>query len=152
MIRRNIIANAVGGTTTLLLNLLVTPFLITILGAEAYGLLGLIASLQILFAVLDLGLSTTIVKEIASDTSPDRADTHGLVGTLAVVYWGIALTLGGALFLSADWIVSNPTSRPNINANSAASIQSGRAVPGGVTFCASTLTRPSRNTCEEVAP
>jgi len=105
MIRRNIIANAVGGTTTLLLNLLVTPFLIRILGAEAYGLLGLIASLQILFAVLDLGLSTTIVKEIASDTSPGRADTHGLVGTLAVVYWGIALTLGAALFLSADWIV-----------------------------------------------
>ena len=106
MIRRNIIANAIGGTATLLLNLLVTPFLLKILGAEAYGLLGLIASLQIVFAVLDLGLSTTIVREIASDTSTGRADTHALVSTLALVYWGIALALGVTLFLSADWIVT----------------------------------------------
>ena len=106
MIRRNIIANAIGGTATLLLNLLVTPFLLKILGAEAYGLLGLIASLQIVFAVLDLGLSTTIVREIASDTSTGRADTRALVSTLALVYWGIALALGITLFLSADWIVT----------------------------------------------
>ena len=106
MIRRNILANAVGGTTAILLNLLVTPFLIRILGAEAYGLLGLMTSLQILFAVLDLGLSTTIVKEIASDTSPDRSATRSLVRTLAAVYWGVAVALGAALFLSADAIVS----------------------------------------------
>jgi O-antigen/teichoic acid export membrane protein len=105
MIRRNILANAVGGTATLLLNLLVTPFVLGILGPEAYGLLGLMTSLQIIFAVLDLGLSTTIVKEIASDTSHGRSATRGLVSTLAAVYWGIALTLGATLFLAADWIV-----------------------------------------------
>jgi O-antigen/teichoic acid export membrane protein len=105
VIRRNIVANTVGGSATLLLNLLVTPFLIRILGAEAYGLLGLMTSLQIVFAVLDLGLSTTIVKEIASDTSLERSATRGLVSTLAVIYWGIALALGATLFLEADWIV-----------------------------------------------
>ena len=35
MIRRNIFANAVGGSTSILLNLLITPFLLEILGAEA---------------------------------------------------------------------------------------------------------------------
>jgi O-antigen/teichoic acid export membrane protein len=106
MIQRNILANALGGTTALLLNLLVTPYLLGILGAEAYGLLGLITSLQILFAVFDFGLSTTIVKEIASDTSADRGATRGLIGTLAVVYWGIALILGAALYLNAGWIAT----------------------------------------------
>jgi O-antigen/teichoic acid export membrane protein len=106
MIRRNIVANALGGTAAILLNVLITPYLIRILGAEAYGLLGLIASLQILSAVLDLGLSTTIVKEIASDTSPDRSATRSLVGTLAFVYWGIALGLGAALYVNADWIAT----------------------------------------------
>jgi len=106
MIRRNILANAVGGSATLLLNLIVTPFLIRILGAEAYGLLGLMTSLQIVFAVLDLGLSTTIVKEIASDTSADRSATHGLVGTLALVYWSVALALGAVIFFEANWIAT----------------------------------------------
>jgi O-antigen/teichoic acid export membrane protein len=105
MIRRNIVANAIGGTAALLLNLIVTPFLLKILGAEAYGLLGLMTSLQILFAVLDLGLSTTIIKEIASDASPDRSDTRALVRTLALVYWSIAVVLGAALFLGAGALV-----------------------------------------------
>lgn len=107
MIRRNIVANAAGGTTVIALNLLVTPYLIGILGAEAYGLLGLMTSLQIMFAVFDLGLSTTVVKEVASDTSHGRAATRSLVQTLSVVYWSIATALGVALFLSAHWLVTN---------------------------------------------
>lgn len=107
MVRRNILANAVGGSVAILLNLLVTPFLIRILGAEAYGLLGLIASLQVMFGVLDLGLSTTIVREIAGDVSPGHESSRSLVQTMATIYWLVAALLGGGLFLGSGWVVEH---------------------------------------------
>ena len=42
------------------------PIYLRYIGPEAYGLIGVFASLQVVLSLLDSGLSTTLNKEIAS--------------------------------------------------------------------------------------
>lgn len=104
VVGRNILANALGGSWVVVLSLVAIPFQIRILGSEAFGLLGFVASLQIFLMVLDFGLATTVNREIASDVSPDRGYSRDLVRTAAAVYWLIAVVVGVGLASSAGWI------------------------------------------------
>ncbi len=103
-VKRNILANVFGGGWGLLLSLVTVPIQLRILGAEAYGLVGLIASLQVILVILDFGLTTTVIHEVASDTSADRQTSRELVQTSATVYWIIAALVGAAFALGSDWI------------------------------------------------
>ena len=109
MIRRNIVANACGGAWTVLLTLALIPIQTRLLGVEAYGLLSFMAALQGLAAILDLGLSTTAIREIASDRSPGRRASEALIRTLHAISWlvggGVGLALcAGAGLIARDWI------------------------------------------------
>jgi O-antigen/teichoic acid export membrane protein len=101
-LKRNVIANLVGGAWIALLTLTIVPIQINLLGMESYGLIGFIATLQIVFSVLDLGLSTTVTRELAGDPSAGRAQTWPLVRTALTVYWSIAGLMGVVLLASAE--------------------------------------------------
>ena len=105
VVKRNIFANVLGGSWAILLNVVAIPFQAKILGAEDYGVLGFGASLQVALTVLDFGLSTTVIREIASDRSPDHRDSRELIQTVGTVYWLIAMVLGLGLALTASRIV-----------------------------------------------
>lgn len=107
MIGRNILANAFGGSSQAILTLLIIPIQIRVLGADAFGLLTFLASLQIIFSIFDLGLSPTIAREVATDASPDLRHSRDLLQTLSTGYAAIGLLLGGALLGSADWLVDH---------------------------------------------
>src|SRR5688572_24821877 len=107
VIKRNMVANAVGGAWSTLLNLVVIPLQVTILGVEAYCLLSWVVSLQIIFNIFDLGLSTTVVREIATDTSENYRESRALLQTINTGYWLIGFGLGALLFLSAGWLAQN---------------------------------------------
>jgi len=77
-----------------------------VLGVEGYGLLAFVASLQIIFSIFDLGLSPTIAREVAIDTSPGLRHSRELLQTLSVAYSGIGLILGGAVFVGASWLTT----------------------------------------------
>lgn len=105
-VKKNIIANFAGGAWSGLMGLIFVPFYIKLMGAEAYGLVGIFVSLQAIFAVLDLGLSQTLSREMArlsvNRTNADRmADT---VRTLEVIYWGTALCVAIVSVLMSDFI------------------------------------------------
>jgi len=110
-LQRNVIANFVGKGWAAVLGLAVVPLYIRILGIEAYGLVGFYITLQAVFAVLDLGLSTTLNRELARFSAlPDRAqDMRNLVRTLEVIYWGVAILIGGLVmalspFIARYWV------------------------------------------------
>ncbi len=109
MIRRNIVANACGGAWAVLLTLALIPIQTRLLGVETYGLLSFMAALQGLASILDLGLSTTAIREIASDRSPGRHASEPLIRTLHAISWlvagGVGLALcAGAGLIARDWI------------------------------------------------
>lgn len=107
MIGRNILANAIGGSWSTILYVLIVPIQIRTFGGDAYGLLAFVSTFHIIVGVFDLGLSPTITRELAIDTSPGHRHSRDLVRTLSAGYGAIGVVLGGSLILGADWLVNH---------------------------------------------
>ena len=106
MLRTNILANLIGSGWIALLTLVATPIQIHLLGVEAYGLVGLITVLQIVFATLDLGLSASVTQTIASDRSEGRKESAALTNSVGTIYAAMAVVIGALLWLTAGWIAT----------------------------------------------
>lgn len=111
VIKKNIVANFGGGAWTGIMNLVFVPLYIHFLGIEAYGLVGIFGTLLAIFALLDMGLSTTLNREMARLAAYEgRAqEMRDLVRTLEVPYWLVALFLGVivsalAPFIAYHWV------------------------------------------------
>jgi len=99
VIKQNIIANFGGKAWTALMSLAFIPLYIKFMGIESYGLVGIFASLLALFGLLDMGLSTTLNREMAMlSVMPQKAqEMRNLVRTLEIPYWGVAVFIGIAV-------------------------------------------------------
>jgi len=95
-LKRNIVANFAGNIWQAFMALAFIPLYIKFMGIESYGLIGVFAMIQAMFGVLDMGLSTTLNREMASLSAlPDRGqEMRNTVRTLEVIYWGVALLVG----------------------------------------------------------
>lgn len=107
-VKNNIAANLIAGVWITLLTAAITPLQVNFLGIESYGLIGFIATLQIVFSAFDLGLSSTLTREIASDISEGRKRSENLIRTASVIYWLFALFVGIVLagltsLIAANW-------------------------------------------------
>ena len=94
LVKRNIIANLLGGALLAALTVVITPLQINILGIEAYGVVGFITTLQIAFTAFDLGLSSTITRELAADPSANKQESTGLLRTASTIYGLTAVVIG----------------------------------------------------------
>jgi len=97
------------------------PLYIKFLGVEAYGLIGIYASLQILSGLLDMGLSGTMNREMARlSVLPGRQqEMRNLVRSLEIIYWGLALVIGIAViaispFIAHHWVRAEQLSTATI--------------------------------------
>lgn len=105
MIARNILFNVIGGSWAIVLYFVIIPVEIKFLGIDAFGLLAFISTLQVVFSLFDLGLSTTMAREVAIDATPTLSQTRDLLQTLFLAYTLIGVALGLTLILGADWLV-----------------------------------------------
>jgi O-antigen/teichoic acid export membrane protein len=110
-LKANIIANFAGNIWSSLIGIIFVPFYLKYIGAEAYGLIGIFASLQMVLSLLDSGLSITLNKELSrlSVLPHTHQQMRNLVKTLGSVYWGVAvlagvIALGLAPFLASSWV------------------------------------------------
>jgi len=78
------------------MSLAFVPLYIRFMGIESYGLIGIFATLQAMFSLLDMGLSTTLNREMARlSVLPGREqEMRNLVRTLEIVYWCVAILIG----------------------------------------------------------
>jgi hypothetical protein len=99
IIKQNIFANFAGNGWTALMSLAFVPLYIKFMGIESYGLVGIFVTLLALFGLLDMGLSTTLNRELARLSAlPDKAqDMRNLVRTLELPYWDMAFVIGIAV-------------------------------------------------------
>jgi O-antigen/teichoic acid export membrane protein len=105
-VKRNIVANFAATAWASLLSLALIPIYVHLIGVEAYGLVGLLPTLQALFVPLDLALSTTLNRElaVASTSQESRSAAIHVVRTIEVVYWMVALAFGLAVALGAGYL------------------------------------------------
>ena len=92
-----------------LLSILVVPLYIRFLGIEAYGLVGIFTSVQVLVSFLDLGLGATLIRELARLSGAERQlrPMRDLTWTFEVVYLGTAVLLGIVLALLAPLLAGH---------------------------------------------
>ena len=64
-IKLNAITNYIGQFYALGVAVIITPFYLQYLGAEAYGVVGFFIVMQNWLNLLDMGLSTTLVRQVA---------------------------------------------------------------------------------------
>lgn len=107
----NVIANLAGRILPGLLNLLFIPIYVRLLGVESYGLVGFYTTLYSLLPLLDLGLSTSLNREISrlSAGDGDLKPAGDIVRTLETVYWTGSLTacllvISLAPHIASSWI------------------------------------------------
>jgi len=103
---RNIAANFGGNVWTGVVGLIFVPLYIRFMGIEAYGLVGVFLGLQALFALLDMGLSNTLNREMArlSTLQGKAQEMRDLVRSLEVPYWAAGLTIACVVALAAPLI------------------------------------------------
>jgi len=101
-----ITANFAGTLWQALMGLAFIPLYIKYLGIESYGLIGIFATLQSIFALLDVGLGDTLTREMArlSVLPGKEQETRDLVRTLETIYWTIAVFAGMAVVASSPFI------------------------------------------------
>lgn len=116
-VKTNFFANLAGSGWTALVGLACTPLYIRFMGMEAYGLIGFYFTVQGVIQILDLGLSTTMIREMARYSVPQdkTGEARDFVRTLEVAYWGIGISLGCAVWYAAPYIASHWIRAGNIS-------------------------------------
>lgn len=120
-IRANIIANYAGTFWSTLMSLIFVPLYIHFMGIESYGLVGVFASLLGIFALLDMGLSATMNREMARLSAlPDTSQhSRDLTRTLEILYWGVAICIGASVIvlsgpIAHHWVNPKGLSRETV--------------------------------------
>src|SRR6267143_1824359 len=103
---RNVAWNVLGGAWAGVLVVLATPFYVSRLGLEGYGLVGLWLVMQVMIGLLDVGMGATVVKSFAGARQDEEG--HGfkrdLLRTREGFYWGVAFVLAVSLALTSGWV------------------------------------------------
>lgn len=116
-VRHNIIANFAGTVWTGIFSLAFIPIYVKIMGVEVYGLIGVFMSLSAVLALLDMGLSATMSRELSrlSVVEDSAQESQNLVRTFEVIYWGIGIFLGVIVILLAPLITKYWVSSTSIS-------------------------------------
>lgn len=104
----NLAAGVASTAWTAVVTICTVPLYLHYLGIEAYGLIGFYTALQAMFAILDLGLSQSMNREVARVHSEDELTrAKDLLHTLAFGYWTIAVVIAVGMWAGASWISRN---------------------------------------------
>lgn len=122
-VRRNILANYISQFYVLAIGILIVPFYIQYLGAEAYGLVAFYALLQMWLNLLNMGLTHTLARETARRQDPDREAQQAfqkMLNSLEFIFTAIFLVVAIGIYsfsdlISNEWLTSNELSPESVS-------------------------------------
>lgn len=118
-LKLNVLANFGGKAWSGLIQLVFVPLYIKFLGMEAFGLIGFFLMLRGLLSLLDLGLSTTLNRELARRAANGNAQAaRDLVRTIEWIYWSIAIVIAVGIIVVAPWIAGSWVNVKGLSAQS----------------------------------
>jgi O-antigen/teichoic acid export membrane protein len=108
VLRRNVLANLLGTGWLALLQILVVPVYVGLIGVEGFAIIGFHVTLQAAFRILELGLTPTINREFARyGVRPEAAlEARDFTRTFAAIYWMLGLVAGGIVWLAAPLLAT----------------------------------------------
>jgi O-antigen/teichoic acid export membrane protein len=106
-LRLNVLSNLIGTGWLALVQLLIVPAYLHLLGVEGYGVIGFYLTLQGTLRILDLGLSSTVNRELArySVSVQTSREARDFALTFEALYWAISLVLTVVIWMAAPALV-----------------------------------------------
>ncbi|HXX15498.1 MAG TPA: oligosaccharide flippase family protein [Candidatus Eremiobacteraceae bacterium] len=105
-VSKNILYNLVGQTLIVALTFWGTRLVFRQLGDEVLGILYFaIATNNVLVQVLDLGISSTLIREVSRHIATDREYVIQLTRTSVLFYWFSYAGLGLVVWFTVPWVV-----------------------------------------------
>ena len=110
-VKKNLLANYIGQFYLLVIAIIMVPFYLKYIGAEAYGLVGFFALIQSWIMLLDMGLSPTLLREVAKlkiNQTPRKLETFKyLFHSIEFIFIFIALFIIFFIVTFSSWISLN---------------------------------------------
>jgi O-antigen/teichoic acid export membrane protein len=109
MVKKNLIANYIGQVWVGLMGFIFAPLYITIVGVEAYGLIGIFALLQAWLSLLDMGMTPTLGREMArfKAGTHSRESIRDLLRSIEIIAILIAAVMSCSSILGANWMATS---------------------------------------------
>jgi O-antigen/teichoic acid export membrane protein len=108
-ISKNIAANFIGNIWQALMGIAFVPLYIRYLGVESYGLIGIFALLQAWLALLDMGMTPTLSREMARFTGGAHVaqSIRNLLRSIEVIGFVIAIFIAFGIWVVSGWLASD---------------------------------------------
>jgi O-antigen/teichoic acid export membrane protein len=105
---RNILYNLAGQAASLVLGFVAVRFVYRQLGSDAVGIIFFALTLNtVITASMDLGISSTVVREVAASRGSSNTHIIGLLRTASLFYWSSYVLLAFLLVIVSGPIVSS---------------------------------------------
>lgn len=108
--KRSVVSNTVlsyaGQAYTMLVGILIMPFYLGHLGAEAYGLIGFFAVMQAWLQLLDAGLSPSLVRAVAHQqgVAASQRNTGQLLRSFELIFLPLAALCCVGIAVASPWL------------------------------------------------
>jgi O-antigen/teichoic acid export membrane protein len=105
---RNVIYNVAGQGLVLLLSLIAVRFIFRRLGDDTFGIIFFnLVLVAVLTSALELGVLSTIVREVSSHFESQPDYIRALIGTASSLYWSAGLLLVAVIWVTAPLLVTH---------------------------------------------
>lgn len=104
---KNILYNLIGQGLLLVLSFVAVKYVFTRLGEDALGIIYFTLTMNtVLCAVLEMGISSTTVREVSSHFHNEPAYIRDLIRTASLFYWSAYVLLAVVIYFSAPILVA----------------------------------------------
>ncbi len=105
---KNVIYNVIGQGLVLLLSLIAVRFIFHRLGDDVFGIIFFnLVLTAVLTSALELGVLSTIVREVSSRFDSEPGYIHELIGTASLLYWAAGLLVVAVIWITAPLLVTH---------------------------------------------
>jgi O-antigen/teichoic acid export membrane protein len=117
LVKKNIFANFSGSFISSIISIIFIPLYIKYLGIEAWGLIGIFTTIQSAVIVLDLGLSSSMTREISKYSVLPNTESvmKNTVKTLELIYWVTSIIIIIIIIIASKYIAYNWLNKGSIN-------------------------------------
>jgi O-antigen/teichoic acid export membrane protein len=120
---RNVVYNVVGQGLILVVSLIAVRFIFRRLGDDVFGIIFFNLTLTaVLTRVLELGVSSTIVREVSSAYHKEVGYVRELIRTASLLYWTTGIILVAVIWITAPLLVTHWINLKTLDPGTAATL------------------------------
>ena len=108
-LKKNVLANYAGQAYTTLIGIVMLPFYLEFLGAEAYGLVGFFTLLNSWLALLVAGVSPALARQVAHFKGLGELGGHNfrvILRSIELIVLGLAVATALGVWLASSWLAT----------------------------------------------